>query len=391
LQPAVTPYRRVLALAGVVPVPAAALAALVGRLNACGWDALLADARAAGLAATVEAHLHARGLLPALPPGVAAALLDDHRGTLLSQAWQGHALTGIGAALDRAGIPFRLLKGPALAALAYPDPTTRAAVDLDLWVRPADRERACAVLEGCGLARLTTGPHPPAFLETFGTELQFGTAPGAGVPVVVDLHWHLLAPWWMRRTLRIPEAALFAHAAPVEIAGQCVSTLAPTETLYYLCLHAAINHRCAGLRLYADLGLLARSPAIDWPRLRALAAASGTAVILWRCFAILDALLGSAYGARLDRPPAPWHRAVLRRLVPGPAAGRRDSGGEEAPAPLYQVALLPGVGAMLAGMARLLWPPAAWIRLRYGPLPPGGVLRGRMVHLARLWGPSAGR
>jgi hypothetical protein len=46
---------------------------------------------------------------------------------------------------------------------------------------------------------------------------------------------------------------------------------------------------------------------------------------------------------------------------------------------------------MLAGTARLLWPPAAWIRLRYGPLPPGGVLRGRMVHLARLWGPSAGR
>jgi hypothetical protein len=85
------------------------------------------------------------------------------------------------------------------------------------------------------------------------------------------------------------------------------------------------------------------------------------------------------------------HRAVLRRLVPGPAAGRHDSSGEEAPAPLYQVALLPGVGAMLAGTARLLWPPAAWIRLRYGPLPPGGVLRGRMVHLARLWGPSAGR
>jgi hypothetical protein len=53
LQPAVTPHRRVLVLAGVLPVPAAALTALVGRLNACGWDALLADARAAGLAAII--------------------------------------------------------------------------------------------------------------------------------------------------------------------------------------------------------------------------------------------------------------------------------------------------------------------------------------------------
>ena len=41
-------------------------------------------------------------------------------------------------ALEGAGIPSVLLKGPALARTVYPDPALRQSVDIDLLVRPGD-------------------------------------------------------------------------------------------------------------------------------------------------------------------------------------------------------------------------------------------------------------
>ena len=41
-------------------------------------------------------------------------------------------------ALEAAGIPSVLLKGPALARTVYPDPALRQSVDIDLLVRPGD-------------------------------------------------------------------------------------------------------------------------------------------------------------------------------------------------------------------------------------------------------------
>ncbi len=52
--------------------------------------------------------------------------------------------------LDDAGIDLRLLKGPALAALDYPDVQQRPTGDLDLLVRAEQIDRAVEVLVAAG-------------------------------------------------------------------------------------------------------------------------------------------------------------------------------------------------------------------------------------------------
>ena len=66
---------------------------------------------------------------------------DGDRRRLIPDMWGifGHGnVTCLGDALEAAGIPSALLKGPALARTVYPDPALRQSVDIDLLVRPGD-------------------------------------------------------------------------------------------------------------------------------------------------------------------------------------------------------------------------------------------------------------
>jgi hypothetical protein len=199
----------------------------------------------------------------------------------------------------------------------------------------------------------------------------------------VDLHWHLVAPWWLRAALQVPEAAIFARGVPVRIGSQTYHTLAPTDAFYYLCLHAAINHRFAGQRWLLDLQSLAGGGQVDWSRLAALTATSGASMIVWRALDLLDTRFGTAYAARLAWRPPRWQRFLGRTLLPAlpVEAGARDQAGEPR---IPLLILLPGLGAMLRTILRLLWPPARWIRLRYRPRPGAPLLPVRLAHLRRV-------
>ena len=108
----------------------------------------------------------------------------------LLQAWLAHALRverlllDAAAALDAAGLEHRVLKGVALAHLAYPDPAWRVFGDLDLLVPAASLTKAVGVLEcALGVSRFEAELRP-GFDDRFGKEALL-QAPGGPE---LDLH-----------------------------------------------------------------------------------------------------------------------------------------------------------------------------------------------------------
>ncbi|HUS16651.1 MAG TPA: nucleotidyltransferase family protein [Chloroflexia bacterium] len=381
-------------LTGARPIAPAALAAWLAGRSPEDWDRILDGAHRARLVAQVAAHLDVADVMAVVPPFVQQTLYRARRDMLVRFVQQAGALERIAAALQPVGIPFRVLKGLALAADVYPVPAARAVGDIDLWVRPRDLERTRDLLSRLDLTAMPDAHgRPLAFLAAFAEEQEFVPRPGGAVPAYVDLHWHPVAPWWMRATLRIPEAALFAGRHPVLIAGRTYATLTPTDHLYYLCLHSAIHHQFQGLRPLVDMAFLVQSGRVDWVRLAHLAQSSGSSVILWRCLELLDAALGTQYRTWCTPPPARWHRRLLRCLMPPTFTEglRAPNSAAGLGIPREQLLLLPHPGAMAAALAQLLWPPAAWIRLRYAPLPAGGVFGARARHIARLRHLARGR
>ena len=95
----------------------------------------------------------------------------------LQVSWEHGAL---GGSMEKAGIPYVILKGCASAAY-YPRPEDRIMGDVDLLVRPEDLDRAGRVLEGDGfqLENDTHVPHRAYVRERTEAELHFAVG---GIP-----------------------------------------------------------------------------------------------------------------------------------------------------------------------------------------------------------------
>jgi hypothetical protein len=120
------------------------------------------------------------GLLAKAVRDDAILLSDDQEAEFeeLYRAWLTHALRverlllEATAALDRGGIPSRVLKGVALAHTAYDDPSERVFGDVDLLV-PADRlTRAAEVLAAEFDAERPQPELRPGFDDRFGKEVM---------------------------------------------------------------------------------------------------------------------------------------------------------------------------------------------------------------------------
>ena len=84
------------------------------------------------------------------PPDVLAPLELARRGAAVGLLTRQAVLRRLTHALDEAGIPFVVLKGVALAHLAYPEPALRSMGDIDIWALPEDLDRTAEVFAGIG-------------------------------------------------------------------------------------------------------------------------------------------------------------------------------------------------------------------------------------------------
>lgn len=171
-----------------------------------------------------------------------------------------HTTTRIGdaerlcEALSQAGAKPILVKGPALAAQAWPDPGIRSFDDLDLVCRTKDFAAACRVITDAGYRPEPIDPRRFANLWHFGWGVSFKNDSGS----VIELNHRFFPPHypWPDR-LKPQNPAL---AGEVKLDATSIPTLNPAAHLLLSCLHGAW-HGWERLSWVADIaGLLVRYP-----------------------------------------------------------------------------------------------------------------------------------
>ncbi|MBI5439660.1 MAG: nucleotidyltransferase family protein [Deltaproteobacteria bacterium] len=183
------------------------------------------------------------------PPGeeprraAAARLSEDASGVLrrldhLSEAR--HVVTEA----SRRGVEVLLLKGPALAAIAYGAPDARDYLDVDLLVRPGGLAPLREILEERGFrCSREIPPHLTeniaAYAPLLATEFVFNFP---GKKLFVDVHLALahadMAPV-------LDDARAWERAETVDLVGVPVRTLGPVDTVVYLALHGMKHAWCS--------------------------------------------------------------------------------------------------------------------------------------------------
>lgn len=189
----------------------------------------------AGWHGIIPAVLRAAG--ERLPPQILVELSRRRRHDGLDRLQSIATLREAAGALAGAGIPYVVLKGPALAGL-HPG-AERPTTDIDVLVGAADVERAAQALAAAGYAARGGG----------GRRFHFHTVlePRVKGRLPIELHWDLVDRVNLHR---VDAAEVLRRRRELQADGVSFFVPAPEDTLLYLALHAAkhgIFNR-AGLR-----------------------------------------------------------------------------------------------------------------------------------------------
>jgi hypothetical protein len=183
------------------------------------------------------------------------------------------------AALDAAGIPSILLKGPSIARWLYPEGGRRYC-DTDLLVQASDRPRAVDVLGAMGFTDRLQGFHPfeRSAMPTAATSFVRAPSVGDGRGGDVDLHRNL-------PSLSTPDDVLWevlnTHVTTLEVGGRPVRVLDHTGVALHVVLHAVQE----GFRLHTEEDLrraVATLSLSEWEAVAALAERLGVANVVGR-------------------------------------------------------------------------------------------------------------
>jgi hypothetical protein len=200
----------------------------------------------------------------------------------------GRDLVHVAGALDRAGWPAVVYKGPLLAVSAYGDLGARQFTDLDILVRPQDFP---AVAQD--LARLGYRPHDGPALKPSGLTLRllrdmiFWNRAGR---VPLEVQWRLA----QRYHPVFPRAEeVWLRCRPTMFEGTKLLTFSPEDMLLILCLHG-LYHAWGQLQMVADVAAVVRSLRPDWPRVLDLARRNRAERILFMGLLLAHRLLALA-------------------------------------------------------------------------------------------------
>lgn len=141
-----------------------------------------------------------------------------------------HDLLRVAAAFERAGIPWLLIKGFALAELAYAGLGARAMVDNDVVVPPALVGKAHAVLLELGFYDRPDNALELNLAADYEHPMHF---PYPDVETGLELHWHVHAP----ELFRGPVEPYFERAVTRRLCGIAILTLGNEDRLVQLATH----------------------------------------------------------------------------------------------------------------------------------------------------------
>jgi hypothetical protein len=231
---------------------------LTSHLDEAQWRQLLALARFHGMAPLVFWQLATDDLLSAIPAPIAAACKDEYLQTLINNRRMQTIFQEVVSALGAEGIRVMALKGLALARRYYGEVALRPMTDMDLLVRREDVLRATATLRRLGY-RADNGMGSPFGFYSFTSAVVAYARPGS---LSIEMHWELFGRHAYRPSL--PAAEVWNRALVINIFDQSVRYLHPRDELWYLCVHAAIEHRLERLIWLVDIAELVDSLPADW-------------------------------------------------------------------------------------------------------------------------------
>ncbi|MBK9516115.1 MAG: nucleotidyltransferase family protein [Anaeromyxobacter sp.] len=350
--------------------------ALRSRAAGIDWPSTFSAVKAVGLAPLVWNAIAAAGLEPSLPGEIQAAFREEARRNVAQTAqtlWEASRLTG---ALRAGGVECLLLKGAALAALDPAYGALRHLDDLDLLVRPADLERAVALLSAGG-ARQTALSHGPDGRPLRGEDaviLGHHHPASFRTPAGLLVELHVMASTGPGLRPAVGEA-LWARAVRVACAGQEVLVPSLVDLVGMAVHHALLHHEGDARfwpRLAADLNMLVRRGADpgEASRLYDAGEAGGPVATTARLLAEAARLDGS--GRLLDHLAAALDPQIAHQLtaVQGFRQGRLARVRN-----LLRVAWRGGLEAV--------FPSRQFMEARYGRRAAGWRLSGLYVY--RLW------
>ena len=282
------------------------------------------------------------------------------RAAITREVFVQREVRAITASLDHEGLPALLLKGTALAYTAYARPWLRPRTDTDLLIRGEDAAAVSRVL-AAALGYERTDAVTSGTLVSH--QRAFERRDPHGVRHVLDVHWKIVNPHMLADALTFDD--LRAASAVVPALGGAAHAPAPGDSLALACIHRAAHHHGHERLVWLyDIHLLASSfGAAGWE-------AFGELVVSRRVAAIcLDGLQAAG--------------EALGTVVPPDIAARLAAAAAREPSRRFVTRTLNRRGVLLSDLSvlpawsdrvRLLrehaFPPAAFIRRRYGVTSP---------------------
>jgi len=281
-----------------MPAHPAELRALVAGVD---QGALVAEAARHGLSAIFAEDLSRAAIDLCAPWG--ATLARDAQAVFAAALKLRRLTLATVDAFAEKGVEAVLLKGYGLASRLYPQPLARVASDVDVWVRPPDRQAAGAALHALGLHPA----NPAGFAEDFDEPHDVY----AGAAGMVEVHF---TPAVGPGGAAFPDAELWKRAVSAQLDGRRVRYLAPEDEFVFLAAHAA-NHAFLRASWLVDLQRYLTAYQLDWARVAGLARQSGFATAVASALEVLErALRVDVSSARRALPARPWQGLVNGRL-----------------------------------------------------------------------------
>ncbi len=304
--------------------PAEETEPLLGRLldEPLQWETVLDLSYVHGVTGLLHRRLRASPRWEGLPEEVRRELDRYHHAMRFAHFAIARQL---GELLDLAaahGLSPIVLKGAALAATAYPDPTLRPMGDIDLLTT---RDRLDAML--AIMAELQYRQVPLYYNDDFNSErgYHFRYADPQRGRQPVELHWDLASR--LERRNRLTPAALedcTVRARVVLLAGaptREARILTPTAQMVYLAAHAATEGHALGRLIWlADVAAVGRTMTVaDWEATIDLAHRARAKAATFLALALAQNLLSAPVPQRVItelRPPRCVLQALERVLNP---------------------------------------------------------------------------
>lgn len=240
-----------------------------------------------------------------LPPPVVQEWRRMKMATTLGNLAKLKITTDLTALAEKAGIRAVAMRGIVLAHWLYPDPAMRPMHDIDLLVRPADKEKFHGAMLAAG--------HTPT--DYFRSQYVYMIN-----KVTVEVHWQLLSNKRYRE--RMDSDLLVSSAARVDTTSGPINRLTDTWEIIGLVVHAFTHHNLSQLFSLIDIGLYLRNKEVDWQEIARLSEEMGIARMMHLTFAFINHLFGLGVEAKVldyfspeSKNAAPYFQAYLDQTL----------------------------------------------------------------------------